>query len=118
MFGIKKSIYSTSVVNVNTKITGTLITEGEIEIYGIMDGNIVCDKVVVGLSGLVNGEITAQKVIINGTVTGDIHASSIFFGKTAQVKGNMYHNFISIATGANIEGDLRKKKKQQDKIKK
>ena len=109
MFGIRKSLYLTSIINVNTKLKGSITAEGELQINGMIDGNIICNKVVIGVTGCVTGTINAQKVIVNGAVFGDIHTSSIILGKTCNVKGDIYHNYISIITGASIEGDLKKK---------
>ncbi|MDR2934115.1 MAG: polymer-forming cytoskeletal protein [Rickettsiales bacterium] len=109
MFGIKRRLYSTSIINIDAKLKGALETEGDLLINGSVEGNIKCKEITIGVNGVVNGSITAEKIIIHGMVKGNIYTSSILFGKTARVKGDIYHNYVSITTGAYIEGDLKRK---------
>lgn len=111
MFGIKRSLYSTSIISISTKLIGNIETDGELQIDGVVEGNINCGKVVIGLTGVVKGVINSQKVIINGSVIGNIYSSSVILGVSSRVNGDIYHNYISIMTGASIEGDLKKQKK-------
>ncbi len=109
MFGIKRRLYSTSIINVDAKFNGSLETNGDLLIDGSINGNITCKEITIGVNGVVNGNITAEKVIVHGMVKGNIYTSSILFGKTSRVKGDIYHNYVSITTGAHIEGDLKRK---------
>ncbi len=107
MFGIKKKLYSNSIINVDTKFKGNIITSGDILIDGEIDGNIECKELTIGINGVINGTVTAEKVNIFGMIKGDIYASSVLFNKTARVKGDIYHKYVSIATGASIAGDFK-----------
>jgi len=48
--------------------------------------------------------VVAEQVLIRGEVIGRIRAKSVELDKTAKVRGDIWHELLSIAAGAKIEG--------------
>ena len=57
------------------------------------------------------GEIMADNIEIHGAVSGKIRARKIQLAKTAKVIGEIWHEVLSIESGAYIEGQLKRAKK-------
>ena len=95
-----------NLIGPGTEIKGDLICEGDIRIDGRVDGTIkVGQRLVIGESGTVNGNIQADNVIIAGVVNGNIKSaqSTILHGKS-NVKGDIYTSQIIIESGATFNG--------------
>ena len=90
------------------KFTGDLISTGEVQIDGNVTGDIRADTLIIGASGNINGEITANKVRIHGKTIGQINAKSVSLAKTANVQGDILHEDLSIEQGAYLEGHCRR----------
>jgi cytoskeletal protein CcmA (bactofilin family) len=93
-----------SILSGNLRVTGSLVTEGDIQIDGIVEGDVTSGSVTVGSSGSVSGEIRADTARILGRVQGRILARSVMLMSTAHVEGDVHHETISIENGARIEG--------------
>ena len=93
-----------SILSGNLRVTGSLVTEGDIQIDGIVEGDVTSGSVTVGSSGRVSGEIRADSARILGRVQGRIHARMVMLMSTAHVEGDVLHETISIENGAKIDG--------------
>ncbi len=103
---------STTLVSADTEIVGDIKFSGNLDIEGIVRGNIVAvegkDAVVrVVDKGLVEGEIRAPSVIVNGAVTGDVYSSKhLELASKARVQGNVHYALVEMAIGAEVNGSL------------
>ena len=61
-------------------------------------------RLAIGENAKVTGEVMAEHVLIRGEVIGRIRAKSVELDKTAKVRGDIWHELLSIAAGAKIEG--------------
>ncbi len=93
-----------SLISVNLQVAGDLSTDGEVQIDGTIDGDVSCGRLTVGEKARIKGEITADSVTVKGTVTGRIRARSVQLAKTAKVTGDIWHEKLSIESGAILEG--------------
>lgn len=108
VFGINKEVYSSSLINIKTKIKGNIEVNGEIIIRGSVEGTIIANNVILHNTGFIKGKIEAPTIHILGTVDGIIKGSSVLLSKTARIKGDILHKKISMETGAIIDGNLKK----------
>ena len=93
-----------SIVSANLRINGDLISEGDIQIEGTVEGNITSRMLTVGESGTVKGEIVADQVTIAGTVVGKVKARTVTLAQTSDVTGDISHEALGIEAGARFEG--------------
>jgi cytoskeletal protein CcmA (bactofilin family) len=100
-----------------TKVSGDLHFTGELQLEGKVTGNIIAEdekdaKVVIADSGVVEGEIRAPVVIVNGKVVGDIYSSKhLEFASKADVTGTVHYHSIEIVKGAQVNGSMINKQK-------
>ena len=103
---------STTLISRDTEIVGDIKFGGNLDIEGTVRGNISAvsgkDAVVrVVDKGLVEGEIHAPSVIVNGSVQGDVHSSKhLELASKAKVQGNVHYNLVEMAIGAEVNGSL------------
>lgn len=95
-----------NLIGPGTEIKGDLICEGDIRIDGRVDGTVrVGQRLVIGESGVINGNITVGNAIVAGNVVGNIHSAqtTVLHGKSS-VKGDIYTSQIIIESGARFNG--------------
>jgi len=103
---------STTLISKSTEIVGDIHFTGNLEVEGRVKGNIFAAegsdaRVRVMEKGLVEGEIKAPTVVVNGDVTGDIHSDKhIELAAKALVHGNVHYNLIEMVKGAQVNGSL------------
>ncbi|MBH64507.1 MAG: hypothetical protein CL569_19075 [Alphaproteobacteria bacterium] len=100
-----------SIISVNLHIIGCLSTDGEMQVDGSIEGDVTSQALAVGEKASISGEIIADDIEIHGSVSGKIRARKIKLSKTAKVIGDIWHEVLSIETGAYIEGQLKRAKK-------
>ena len=103
---------STTLISKESEIAGDIHFSGDLEIQGLVRGNISVKgeasatvRVVDG--GRVEGEIHAPRIVINGEVTGDVHCGELVeLAAKAKVEGNVHYNLIEMVKGAQVNGSL------------
>ncbi len=95
------------------KISGMIDSASDIILCGQIEGNVTCAALEIGETGCITGNIAAQRVTINGKVTGDIDTSHLKLMAGAQVNGEMHYEVIEVDAGARVEGNFRPKAKKQ-----
>ncbi|MCG7536445.1 polymer-forming cytoskeletal protein [Pseudoalteromonas sp. OOF1S-7] len=106
MFNKKKNAVPFSLISPDTEITGNIQCDGEIQIDGKVIGDLNVAQLIIGESGLVEGNITATQVQVRGQVQGAISADSVTLEPSARVTGDIEHDTLSIQAGAHIQGQL------------
>lgn len=99
---------SPSILSADMRITGDVVSDGEIQIDGVIEGDIKCDQLTIGEQARIDGEVVADGVHVHGAVAGQIRAKSIFLAKTSHVKGDVVHETLAIEPGAYMEGHVRR----------
>ena len=89
-----------------TIITGDVSTEGDVRIDGKINGNVQSkSKVVVGNTGVIEGNILCQNAYIDGRVNGNIEVSELLIlSKTALVVGDIKIKKFVVEEGARFNG--------------
>lgn len=104
-----RSAVPLSVIGPDVRIVGDIITQGEMQIDGQVEGDIACQTLVVGEGARITGEVTAETVRVHGELNGKIHAGTIRIAKSAKVVGDISHDSLEIEAGAQIEGHIARK---------
>ena len=98
-----------SYVGETLQLDGDLRTSGNIDIAGLINGNIYVSEVTVTETGSVRGSVEASKIEINGHIEGKITADAIVIGKNAVIKGDVYFkNTLKTEEGADIDGYIKR----------
>jgi len=92
-----------ALISADLKIVGDLSSDGEIQVDGVVEGDVRTKTLLVGKTAEVKGEIIAETVRVHGTVNGQIKARSVQLAKTAHVVGDILHEDLAIETGAFLE---------------
>ena len=116
MLGSKKSGFGvsggTTLISRETVVKGDLHFTGNLDIEGLVQGNIIAVKgkdalVRVIEKGRVEGEIHAPSVLINGEVQGDVHSSRhLELAAKGRVVGNVFYTLLEMAAGSEVNGSL------------
>jgi cytoskeletal protein CcmA (bactofilin family) len=99
----------TSLIAAGAELVGDMRFQGAIQVDGRVTGNLLASEglVRVSVGGLVEGEVRAPHIVIDGEVTGDVFASGhLELGARSRVQGNLHYGLMEMAMGAQIEGRL------------
>lgn len=90
-----------------TIINGDVSTEGDIRVDGRVTGNVTSKaKAVIGVTGVIEGDILCQNAYIDGRVNGNIEVSELLIlSKTANVVGNIKIKKLVVEEGAKFSGN-------------
>ncbi|WP_158678946.1 bactofilin family protein [Pseudoalteromonas sp. T1lg75] len=102
-----------SLIAADVRLNGSLVSQGEVQIDGRIEGDIKADILLIGSQGHVEGSVEAGEVTIRGRVSGSIRANKVAIETSAQVQGDVFHNTLSIAAGAQMEGQIKQLNQQE-----
>ena len=104
-----------TLIGAATRIEGRMVVNKSIRLDGTIDGSIESSTdnqvtVAIGHTGLVNGDVRAHRVLVNGQVDGNIYArEKCELHETSKVKGDIHYGVLGIEHGAEILGLMVKK---------
>ena len=96
-----------SIISAEVSVRGTLISTGDIQIEGRVDGDVRANALVVGDKAVLVGDVYAEDTIVRGRVEGSIRARKVQLCATSHVEGNIMHEALSVEIGAFFEGNCR-----------
>jgi len=96
-----------SIVSADLTVTGTLNTSGDMQIDGILEGDVRSAGLVIGERAEVHGQIWAEDVTIRGRVIGRIHARKALLCATSHVEGDIVAEAFAVEAGAFFEGNCK-----------
>jgi len=100
-----------STIGGDLTITGNVTSEGEIHLDGHVQGDIHCVALVLGESSNVEGNVTADEVLIRGRLIGSVRASRVTLQSTSHVEGDLTQQSLAMEQGAYFEGKSRRLEK-------
>jgi cytoskeletal protein CcmA (bactofilin family) len=96
----------------SARVHGDVEFSGGLHLDGRVMGNVRSDgdepsTLSVSETGVIEGSVVVDNVVLNGSVRGDIRATGrVVLGEQAKVHGNVYYGVIETALGAEIMGKL------------
>ena len=98
-----------TILGKEARFSGTLAFEGAVRIDGRFEGEVITDDLLlVGPSAEVRATLRVGTVVINGSVEGDIQASSSVEVKApGRLKGNIVTPTLIIEKGVTFDGSCR-----------
>jgi cytoskeletal protein CcmA (bactofilin family) len=97
-----------SVIGPDLTILGNLVSKGEVQVDGEVQGDLHGSHIVVGEKAKITGSIVAEEVVVRGHVMGSIRGKKVMLQASSHVDGDIYHQTLSIETGAFFEGKSRR----------
>ena len=102
-----------SIISKDMNILGNIISDGNIDFNGTIQGNIRCNTLTIRANGTVHGDIVANHVHVYGKVTGLIRVKNAEFYESCRVEGVIMHETLTIEDGAFIDGKFKRITKVQ-----
>ena len=102
-----------SVLTRDVNVLGNIVSDGNIDFDGTLNGNIRCATLTIRGNGFVKGEVVANNLIVYGRIKGLIRAKNVQLCSTCNVEGVVMHETISIEDGAFIDGKCKRTDKVQ-----
>ncbi len=95
-----------SVISADLKVTGDLVSTGEIHVEGVIHGDINCRTLTLAGEPVIKGSVETESVRVRGTFDGHIQAKKVTLTKAARVTGEIYYETLEIEPGAFFEGKV------------
>jgi cytoskeletal protein CcmA (bactofilin family) len=100
---------SRSYLGESLQLEGDLRTAGNVEIAGLINGNVFVSEVTISETGSIVGALKATTAEINGHIKGKIIADSVIIGKGAIIKGDIFfRKTLKTEEGADIDGYIKR----------
>lgn len=105
-YGTETKAKISTIIGEGAVFDGNLSAPDSMRIDGTINGNCRCEKeLIIGASGAVEGNISAQNLIISGKVHGDISANGkLELLSTGKVIGNIAAKSLVIDENASFDG--------------
>ena len=97
-----------SVLSSDLTIVGNVKSSGDIQVEGIVEGDVRAQMLIVGESATVKGEVIAEEVIVHGRVVGRLRGLKVRLSASARCEGDIIHKTIAIESGAHFEGSVQR----------
>lgn len=100
-----------TLIGQHTQLKGDIFFAGGLRVEGHIKGDVTAEGedsvLTVSIDGAIEGQVKVPYIILNGSVSGDVHAAEyIELAPQAQVDGNVYYYLIEMARGAKVNGNL------------
>ena len=103
-----------------TVVEGTVRSESDIRVDGTIKGKLFCDaKVIIGPTGMIEGEINCQNAVVLGSFNGSIHVKELLLVKdSAKMEGDVRTQKLEINSGAifNVNCSMGAKKSSNNGV--
>jgi cytoskeletal protein CcmA (bactofilin family) len=93
-----------SVIGAGVTVTGNLVSAGDVEIEGEVQGDIRCKSVLIGDKARVAGEVAAEDVVVLGRVDGAIRGELVMLKTGSRVDADLYYTSLVVHQGAIFDG--------------
>jgi len=100
----KSSSKVRSVIGAGVTVTGNLLSAGDVEIEGEVQGDIRCKSILIGDKARVTGEVAAEDVVVLGRVDGAIRGEFVMLKSGSRVDADLYYNSLVVHQGAIFDG--------------
>lgn len=98
-----------SIVSAGTTLTGDIECTGILKVEGRIDGSVRrARQVMLAKEGTIQGDVTAQEVVVGGVIHGNVTAlDRLELQTTAVVNGEIATKSIIVMEGARINGGVK-----------
>lgn len=97
-----------SIIGEDLTVTGNVLSKGEVQVDGQIQGDVHCSSLIVGEKAQITGGIVAEDVVVRGQVMGSIRGVRVTLQSSSHVEGDIFHQSLAIEQGAFFEGKSRR----------
>ncbi|MCB5185654.1 polymer-forming cytoskeletal protein [Methylobacillus gramineus] len=98
-----------TLIGAETRLEGNISFSGGLRVDGSIKGDVTEADTpsMLIVQGKIEGSVTVAHIVLNGQVTGPVHASQYLeLHAKSRINGDVYYKSLEIHTGAIIEGKL------------
>ena len=93
-----------SLISPDITIEGAITGDGELQIDGVVRGDVRVARLTVGETGHIEGSIYAEAVEVRGRIVGAVTAKQVRLYGTSYIDGDITHEQLAMETGAFFQG--------------
>ena len=93
-----------SLISADITLEGNITGDGELQIDGVVRGDVRVGRLTVGETGHVEGSVFAEAVEVRGRVVGSITSKQVRLYGTSYIDGDITHEQLAMETGAFFQG--------------
>ena len=93
-----------SLISPDITIEGGITGDGELQIDGVVRGDVRVGRLTVGETGHIEGSIYAEVVEVRGRIVGAVTAKQVRLYGTSYIDGDITHEQLAMETGAFFQG--------------
>lgn len=97
-----------SLIDADMRITGTVISSGDIVLAGQLDGEIKCRTLVVEDEAVLTGTVNATETIVSGNLNGEVTSDVLRIKGTGVFDGAIKAKSVEVEKGASVKARFRK----------
>lgn len=95
------------VIGDEVTIVGNIISNGNVQVQGNVQGHVFCTNINICDGGQVAGGIVAENVTVYGRVSGPINAMHVSLESGSQAESDICHRSLRLADESSFEGRSR-----------
>lgn len=95
-----------SLISEGFEYTGDIRSDGALTVEGVIRGNLVLKALTIGPTGLVDGSVKAESIIVEGSLYGSAECADLVIGGNATFDGKLAYATLTIQRGGTVKGEL------------
>jgi len=99
---------NTASIGAGVRVQGVMKVPGRVHVDGSFSGELSADTLIVGHTGQVSGQISANNVVVMGRVSQQLHATHLQIRATGSVSGAVTYSELEIDRGGILDGQLNR----------
>ena len=94
---------SSLIIGEGASIKGEIKEENEINVQGVIEGDVTCKNLIIGKTGSIKGKIKAQTLCVEGNLEGEIEVrETLRLMSSSYVSGKITYGTIQINEGGKL----------------
>ena len=95
-----------SIIGHHLTVTGNVLSRGEVQVDGQIQGDVHCSSLIVGEKAQITGGIVAEDVVVRGRVMGSVRGNRVTLQASSHVEGDVFHKVFGDRTGSLFRGQV------------
>lgn len=96
-----------SIISAETMLRGEIRSTGELHLDGAVEGDVHAERLVIGETAVIKGNVSADTVRICGRLEGNVVGREVVLTSTARMTGDITHDLLTLEPGARFAGAVR-----------